>query len=77
MRRFQFKLQLPTGQVVSEEAVAERWRWSDAFSEACRRAEFRFGILPASGITCISYVSEAVVTSEPSEPAESQMPLAA
>ncbi len=55
MRHFEFQLRLPDGRVVDAEAIAEPWRWTDAFTEACAKVEARHGLGPYAGIVCVGY----------------------
>ncbi len=55
MRHFEFQLRLPDGRVVEAEAVAEPWRWTDAFSEACSKVEVQHRLGSWAGIVCVAY----------------------
>ena len=57
MRQFQFQLRLRDGQIVTADAIAERWQWSKAFAEACAQVERRLDLGSWSGIVCVSYES--------------------
>lgn len=57
MRRFLFTLRLRDGRIVTADAIAERWQWSVAFSEACTRIEDRLSLESWSGIVCVAYES--------------------
>lgn len=60
MRQFQFQLRLRDGRIVTADAVAERWQWSEAFATACARVEQRLGLGGWSGIVCVSYTSRLI-----------------
>ena len=56
---FTFELILPNGSTTTMTAVAERWRWREAYASACRQAEASSGLPPYSGIRCSAYSVEA------------------